>query len=476
MAKKNVTDIEREAISVVKAELSAWESATAFITDKVAFNMRNLIRELRKNYWGIFDEVYDANTGKKKIWVPLTETLVEDVVKNIDIDQKDLRFRALLPRAYATTQVIRAAVKNYLDKIQFGEKLDVMERVMSIDGTSVWKTYTNEKGKLKVSQVDLLNFYIDPLAENIQVTPAVIERSVISVSAAKKYDWINTEELTGSKGVHPTDNELRVVDRGETDFVDIYERWGLAPKYLITGNKKDTEQVEMRIVVSDAMNNAKVHKIELNTNKDKAGDIIKPYEEAWYRKVPGRWYGRGIVEMVLMLQLWINTVVNIRINRAQVAQLGIFKIKTGAGITPKMLSGLTASGAISVNDMNDIEQLQMQEASQASYKDEEIINMWGQKVTSAHDISSGQSMPASMPATNAVLQDKGAKSSFEMVKEGMGSFLIRWMDRHALPIIAKTLKKKVVIRLVGEDVLKELSERIVAKLAMDELDVTTTVP
>ena len=56
-------DIAREAIALVEGEKQMWENATVFVTDKIAFNIRNLIRALRKNYWGIFDSPLDPVTG-----------------------------------------------------------------------------------------------------------------------------------------------------------------------------------------------------------------------------------------------------------------------------------------------------------------------------------------------------------------------------------------------------------------------------
>jgi hypothetical protein len=60
MSKK---DIEDAAAALVKREKNQWEDATVFVTDRVAFQMRNLIRILRKNYWGIFDEQIDPTTA-----------------------------------------------------------------------------------------------------------------------------------------------------------------------------------------------------------------------------------------------------------------------------------------------------------------------------------------------------------------------------------------------------------------------------
>ena len=62
----------------------------------------------------------------------------------------------------------------------------------------------------------------------------------------------------------------------------------------------------------------------------------KPYEESWYTKVHGRWYGKGVAEKVMNLQLYLNTILNTRVSRAIVQQLGLFKIKRGSNITPQI--------------------------------------------------------------------------------------------------------------------------------------------
>lgn len=466
MAKITAETIEKEAAELVRREKNSWEDATAFITEKVAFQMRELIRTLRKNYWGVFDSPRDPITGQKKIWAPLTESLVESVVKNIDLDAKDINFRAKSPKGYGSAQIARLAVKDHLNRMYFGEKLDQLERQIAIDGTAVWKTFKHKgkdgKDKLMIRNVDLLNFYIDPTAESIQETAAVIERSVLDINDFKSYDgWNNKDGIEGKTDLSRNDANNRTLARseaGETKYVEVFERWGLMPKWLITGkdaDKKSGELVEGVIVVSFADTNPVVHKIEENK------DGLKPYEECWYTRVQGRWYGRGIAEKVMMLQVWMNTVINIRRNKNHIGQLGLFKVKKGSGITPQMLGKLGSNGAISVSAMDDIQQMVVDEAAQSSYQDEANVQSWAQRVTSAFEVVTGESLPASTPATNAVLQDRNAKSGFTLVKEGVGMFIQRWMDRHALPVISSMIKKEDIIRLTDEDNLADMVERVV---------------
>lgn len=450
---KSKDELQREAVSIVTREKQDWEVASAFVTERVYFQMRNLIRTLRKNYWGVFDEPTDPTTGRKKIWIPLTEWIVETTVKNIDLDTKDVQFIAKHAKAIPFTSLVRSVVQNTLDYIGFGEKLDEGERQMAIDGTMVWSTEEID-GQPYICNVDLLNFYIDPTAHSIAEAGSVIERIVISRPDFRRIGsqngWINVDEAKGSNSVNFTDGENQfnnVSNTGNTKFVELYRRRGWIPKYLMTGNDDDDKSmVPGEIIVSRNGGSWILHNI--TTRKDNKN---KGYEESWYTRVPGRWYGRGAAEKVMMLQLWVNTIVNIRINRSYVSQLGLWKIRQGSGITPQQISRLGANGAILVQNMADVEQVAMAEASATSYKDEDIITNWSRLVTSAFESVTGEQLP-SQTATGSAISSRAANSSFELIKEGMGMFLQRWIKNQAMPIIFKNLKKGDVVRYYPEDV------------------------
>ena len=478
--KLSKSDIESQAIAIVKDEIDNYEDGVTFITEKVAFAMRPLIRTLRKNYWGIFDEEIDPTTGRKKIWVPLSANIVDATRKLVDLDAKDMNFRSKHKDGYAITDILRTATHEWMEDTYFGEELNETITPFCIDGTTVWKTWEgkDENGKPTVERrtVDLLNVYIDPTADDIQSAYRFTERAVMNKqNIMAMTGWINTEDAEPQTGLNPNDPKMDMSSRSvTTKGIEVFEMWGKIPKSLITGEAKDKDtEVDGHIVVSGirGKGNSVVHLIEQNVNKDKEGKVIKPYEEARYMKVPGRWYGVGPTEKVMMLQLWINTIVNIRINRSYVSQLGIFKVRSGSGISPRQLQRLSANGVVKVKSMDDIEQLVMQEASQASYADEENVVSWAQRVTSALDVVTGTPLPASTTATGAAIQDRNTKDAFTIVKESLGSFLQRWYNRHALPIVAKGIKKGKDAKVLGIfDNAKELRERIVASKAIEEVE------
>lgn len=470
------TDIERLAISLVDGERVAWETTVAFVTDRVAFNMKNLIRQLRKNWWGIFDEPIDPSTGRKKVWVPLTESVGTTVIKNIDLDTKDVTFRAKKPSAIKLTALIRSIVTNYLEKMRFGEKLDELETILARDGTCVWKTIEkkNKDGKYEcdIQIVDLLNLYLDPTSPNLQDAYRFTERIFMYPDELKKMKGlINTKGIGGSTGLPRIDGFFRNTANtlGTVKAIDVWESYGKYPEFLMTGKKDDLNiDSDLHIIISGLeTGQSRVHKIERYNG-------LKPYEEAWYAKVPGRWYGKGITEKLTMLQLWINTIVNIRITRATVSQLGLFKIRRGSGITPSMIARLPANGAVVVNSQDDLQQFVMEEASESSYKDEDNINTWSQRVTSAFESVTGEQLPSETSATATALQSHAATSQFILVKEQIGMFLQRWLERHALPTIFKNINKGDIVAMAMEDdELLAWDEALVNQVLYEELNRVT---
>lgn len=457
--------IQEEAIRFVEEKRVAWESAIVQITPKASMHMRDAIQVFRKNYQGMFDS---TDKNKTHIWVPITETAVEDAVKTFDLDQKDINFRATNREGRATTAVVRSVVKNRLDHKFFGQDLDQAERSLAIDGTVVWKVWKgkNEFGKMDVmyKQIDLLNFYIDPHADSIQAAGSVIERVILPID-----DVLNDPELENTKDLKPRDTLARdgitgVQTSSKTDEVELFELHGLIPKRFLTGNKDDKGSVEGRIVISGRGDNQRLHLVAKNTKG------YKPYEEAWYTRVPGQWYGRGIAQKVLGLQTWANMVKNMHITRQRVSQLGLFKIKKNSGITPQMLKSLTVNGAIQVQNMDDIEQMAVQEASMSHYKDMDDITRFTQAVTSTVSAVSAENLPSSAPATTTVINDRNNKSAHTLIREGIGFWLQRLMDRHMTPIILQTTSVGDIISIMGDDeAIVDIIDRAVAGKAMKKM-------
>ena len=172
----------------------------------------------------------------------------------------------------------------------------------------------------------------------------------------------------------------------------------------------------------------------------------------------------------MMIQGWLNMIVNIRKIRASVSQLGIFKLKKNGGVSPQNVSRMAANGFISVNNMDDLEQLVVQEASMSSYKDEETAVNWAKLVTSSFEAVTGESTPASKSATSLVIESKSSGSTFLMYKKAIGFFLTRVMNRHILPIMQEIITEGDIVRLSGSpEELAQYDDNVINCLAKNQI-------
>lgn len=469
-------EISNLAVQIVKDEVASYKDAHFFVTDKVAFSMRELVKKLRKNFWGVYDKPNDPVTGKRKFWAPYTQLVVNAVVRNSDMDTKDGRFRATSRKGINTAKKLRGFFRDWAHHNFWGETVNDTNLGLGIDGTQVWKTIVykvNGKKHLKIYNVDILNLFLDPTSPSIQEAYRVTERSLMTPSAMRKMDWMNLDNLKTKNTLHRIDSDALHTFKGG-EYVDVYEMWGAIPEYLITGRrmKKGNKEVEGRIVVSGIeTGDVRLHKVERNTQKDRYGNIIKPYEDVRFIKIPGRWYGLGPAEMVLYIQEYINQILNNRLKKNTAAALGLFKVKDNVGINQKVLSGLVSQGVIKVKNMDDIANFPIEEAGAGSYRDEEIMKQWGFEITATHDVARGQSPQASASATAVAIENNNAQTGATMNRETMGLFWQRWFNRHFLPHVAEMIRDQGFARIYADfDDISADRERVIAQLAMEELD------
>lgn len=473
-------DYEQECIGIVRKEVQAYDNPEVFITDKISFRVKPLIKQLRKNYRGVFDNPIDKITGKKKIWVPLTASMVDNTRKNVDLDPKDINFFSTKQGGYGITQILRAFTRDYFNKTYYGEDMDDVAFSMCVDPVAIMKIVPvkrNNKTHIDRFDVDPLNIYVDPTVENIQSAYRFTEKALLTKDVMRGMKgWINIDKVQEQEMLPKYDQYSAIYSGATTKSVDVYELWGKIPKYLITGNEKDTEDVDGHIVVSGLFTNPLLHYVGYNTNRDADDNIIKPYEDTRYMKIPGSFYGVSPAMAVLDIQEWINTIVNLRINKNTVAQLGLFKVRTGSNINTQSLTKLISNGVIKVTNMDDLDNFQIPEAGPGSYRDEETAKNWAMEATSAFDIVRG-TLPSSATATGAVIQDRNAKSSFVIVRDSLARFNEKVITRHFLPHLPEMIKQEGVVKYLADmNEITELRKMVVNELALEQLEKMEEIP
>ena len=449
------TDEEKEVIRIIQSEKTNWEDGHVFVVDKVQFIMKNVVKKARKNYFGIFNSPKDPVTKREKIFIPLTEWTVETMLKNIDIDTKDIDVKARNTNAYLKAEVFRHILKKKLDEINFGQTLNRWLRRVAIDGTAYLKAY-EEDGKLGVAVVDRLNMIADPSVECLDDSAGITERFILSKPEfdelnldGKEYvDGVTSIDRTGIEAFSPS------VQSTEIPYVELFERYGYFPEYVITGKEDDKKTFFYGKATVTGLNGTPVVH-----NVVKLDEEENPYGEGKLKEVPNRLDGRGIPEMLFNIQAYLNEVVNTRMNKARIVQLGLFKMK--GNVTPQQFAKLFTTGGIKLDQSSEIEAMNTGSIDPSTYKDEEQAYQWGTRVTGT---TNEDNQAASRPATNALLEQQGASKGYNLRIEDLMLSLGKFIEKKMLPIIKKEMlaDKGSLVRVTGDPkIFEKLDESLI---------------
>lgn len=454
------SDGEREAIKIIQSEKTNWEEGLVWVTDRVQFVMRNVILKARKNYFGFYTEPKDPITGRDKIFVPFTEWVVETMLKNIDIDTKDIETKAKTPNSYLKALIFRYVLKKKLEDINFGATINDLLRRVCIDGTGILKAEEID-GKLSVKVVDRLNMYFDPSVDSLSQSTGKIERYILTKPEFDQLNLDNGEFVKGETTVQKFDNDINNSDQ-EIPLVEVYQRCGWFPRYCLTENENDKETFFYgKAIVSQLNNNPVFHSLE-EIKEDE-----NPYQDFKLKKIPNRMDGRGIPEMLFNIQAYLNELINYRLNKGRIVHLGLFKMK--GDITPQQFKRLFTTGGIKLGQADDIEPLITGSIDPSSYKDEEQAYMWGNRVTGTNQ---EDEVAGNRPATNALIQQQGNSKGYNLRIEDLALDLGLFIKDKMLPIIKKELKREMkkdksyFMRITGDPKIMEKLDRKLAENAV----------
>lgn len=319
--------------------------------------------------WAAFEKSYNNDTdsfysGLCKVRVPALHNAIETVVPIIDKgsfppDGNFLEAEADdLDNQFLVEEALRAKLllKDQFRDVDARAKLIGVARSLCIYGTVFVKTYwehivkcrykRDENGKrVKVWEtvfdnpdfynVEIRNIYADIKDENLD--GIVIEGLVKDYQdlwdnrertetveyedeTSEEFEvgvYRNVEQFKQVKFVRPVDSEkiegqenmgLARHSYGEHEHkIEVYECWGMIPKYLITRSLKDKEEktyCDGLIVVG---NGAEGGKGTLRISDNPFDHQEKPYIRCRYIKVDGRLYGMGVMTVNIPLEAELNT-------------------------------------------------------------------------------------------------------------------------------------------------------------------------
>lgn len=470
----------KDIVSLVKNEKKNYEDASQEI--------RNKIKKARQNYASEFSNP-KTTTGRIKTFIPMTRWEVDTITPKIFVNEKAVTVLPENEPSFRPAFIADKVLKYQIKQTRFSTEFRNSMYDLGIDGTNVWATFWNferevidPKGlsnkvkkffgkgpkpkvnvltdKIGFRKLDLLDCYIDPIADSIQDAQSFIYRHTLPLEQVKRNRlYQNTGDVKGFKS-NVTDTydsrSTRIWDIGketmehEQPMVEVFERWGRFPLMWLTNKKKDEGVMIDGVITVADMTTGKPVLLRIDKNPFDHG--MKPFEECWFQKKQGRWYGIGIGEKLIELQSYLNKTVNRQIENEDVLHAGLFKKKRGSGVSAKSIVSVPG-GIIEVDSMDDLEQLQIRDISQLGDTTNNRIQSFVERINGASEVAVGSS--ADRSATTSLIKDRNADTRFAAVRGYVNDFLMRFFKQW-LALDRQFIDKKVVVRITGEDA--ELAE------------------
>jgi hypothetical protein len=418
-------------------------------------------------------------SGLKKIFMNVVNFRAMVATKFLDVDMKDFRLIEKDYNSQFKVKIFENELKQWFKQKNFSKILNELAEELPVFGSVVVK-----KVKNNIQIVDLRKLFLDPSVEKIQDSNFITQIHYLTeIELRKKADvWDNIDillvrkEFKQEKEAYENQGEIR---QGEDIYYKIYERYGEVPKSWITGKDKDSDTfVRSLFIVADAFNVDKkgnengVILFKSEWNKE------YPFKDCHYSKIKGRWLGYGVVEELFPVQERINEIANLKRVSMSLSSMHIFQ-RSGTGFVRNLLTDLENGDVINTGQ-SPIQPIANEERSLSAFQSEE--QRWdtiADRQTFSYDVVRGEALPATTPATNAVIQSQSATSVFSFKRENFVIFLREVVKDYILPEAKKELMKEGLVRITGDDVEyldEKIIEMAIETYKMNYLEATGFIP
>ena len=276
-----------------------------------------------------------------------------------------------------------------------------------------------------MTNVPLEDFFFDPYATDIDNAAYCIHRYYLPMHTV--LDMCNKAQLTISVSDLKSKIESGTSTSNEYDKsqniglsakptrkneIEVWEYWTNDIKCLVLN----------RSIVGLVVNNPYWHR-------------RKPFSKWECVPVSGEFYGIGIVEMCMQLQMELNTTRNQRIDNVSYALNRMYTILRTANIDTTQLKS-RPNGFIEVDDHNDLQEISVHEVKDSGFAEETIIKNDMDVTSGVYNYTRGEPADRRETATTASILSQAGNDRFEsqVLQIGWGGFSdsalqLAWLNR-----------------------------------------------
>ena len=460
------------------------------IVDGYSFNQYQTIKKCHLYYNSRFVTGDLDSNGRKKIFLNVVKAPCKVGSRFLNFDTKNIRLISNTRNSEMATFLLEYELKNWMKKNKVAITLNRIAELSPKYGSSVIK-----KTKKGVDIVDLRRLVLDPTVDTITNSRFVILEHNLTptqLRAKQKDGWENVEEVISKFYVNTApepyiqDGTLNQVN--STPVIKIYERYGEVPKSWLDGSEpKENEEMVRALFIVAGVNNYGLGEDGKTVTREDGVVLFRskwfgdwPFRDFHYDKTEGRWLGIGVIEDLFQIQERTNELANEKRDSMTISNKHIFQTQDKT-IVKNLIRDLSNGAVIMAGSNGGLVPLANEERNLAAFNSEEMrYANQAKEITFSYDSIRGEQLPASTPATNAVIQDRNTKSVYGVKRENLANMLRFFFTELVIPQAIKDLTPEHILHFIGSNeelfridsaLVKEIVNRKALDLLLDGIPV-----
>lgn len=358
--------------------------------------------------------------GNRKVYLNDSTFKADVASKQIDIDTKDVAFVPESSDDQYACVVIRKKFKRWAKDTGLGVELNQMVEDFPAYGTKVIK----RRGKA-YDQVPLDKLRNQQDAKSLNTASyAIIEHNLKYWEAYDMPDW----DLSGLEGC-----------AWDEDFT-VYERYGRVPRRFFDATADELESVDtVSFIVRDKKGKKLRSKLLFIEQIDE-----RPFEEAHWKRVAGRWLGVGEIEQNFENQKARNYVFNLRLRSAMWSSKKIFQ-STSDEVAKNLVTEVPDGSVLKIDTGGEVTAVNVGSQALGDYQAiDQVVQENGSQKSFTFEVATGESLPSGTPFRLGVVLANSVNSHFALKREKLSLLILSWLYNGVLPEFERDLERESI--------------------------------
>lgn len=463
-------------VNYITDEKRFFETDNIELVPGLHFNQFIKVRRDFNYYMSNFESGEIDSQGFKKYFLNVVRNPKNITMKEISFEPKDILFNTTGSGNAKKTWLLERDFKYWAKTNHLASQMMKVFSDVAWFGSAVIKTIGST-----MHQVDLRNLYVQPDADSLDTADWIIE--------IHPYSLVQFEQAAIESGWKHWQKALDEAILSEFPEITVFERYGLIRKSELlkaTGGSLPSSEkddlVYTRVILSDINIKGSLRRdITVLPSDGIILDVREvkthPYWEFHGEKIPGRWIGVGVVELLRDVQMRMNEMINLKVKSSYLATLQIFQTQDES-IESNLLTDHKIGDIFYVDDL--VHRIDTQDRNLASFGQEE--GTWlnnRDEVTLARDVLRGERLPSGTPLGAVELVAGMARGYFDFIKRGLADSMKEYIYDVVIPAFEQEVSTDHILRLVGEDLAQYREmfvEADVRKRLFAHIQRTNTIP